>query len=248
MMPYDKDGKLAGISKESLLICLEPEATAAYCKWSQIEKDNDALSFMKPGRSFLLLEDGGGTIDIAVQKVREDGKIQEINRVQVGYLKEIYMDEEFKNMMEDIVSKPICEALFRLFEKSKRVTQTGKVGRDHIQLTLLEIADNIVKCIADQGMKNEVELKRIKHRVQKFFYKVVDEIVVKIQDMLVSDTAEGIKFIIMEGRFLECEFLQRRIRDSFPIWTVVIPQGCGLAILKGAVLFGHDPDIIAARV
>uniref|UniRef100_K1R5T9 Heat shock 70 kDa protein 12A n=1 Tax=Magallana gigas TaxID=29159 RepID=K1R5T9_MAGGI len=49
MMLYDKDGKLAGISKESLLICLEPEAAAVYCKWIQIERDDDALNVMKPG-------------------------------------------------------------------------------------------------------------------------------------------------------------------------------------------------------
>lgn len=29
---------------------------------------------------------------------------------------------------------------------------------------------------------------------------------------------------------------------------MVIPQECGLAVLKGAVIFGHDPDIVAARI
>lgn len=49
----------AGISKESLLICLEPEAAAIYCKWIQIERDDDALNVMKPGRRFLVLDAGG---------------------------------------------------------------------------------------------------------------------------------------------------------------------------------------------
>lgn len=89
-------------------------------------------------------------------------------------------------------------------------------------------------------MKDEVKLIRDKLQIKPekfitFFNKV-------------ADTAKGTKVIIMVGGFSESEFLQKRIRDSFPSCTVVIPQECGLAVLKGAVIFGHDPDIIAARI
>lgn len=206
----------------------------------------------------------GGTIDMAMQEVRGDGKIQEINRAQGGDWGGIYVDEEFKNMVEDIVSKPIIEAfrmkytgdyiaLFRYFEKKKRQKQTGKNVRVDIPPTLLEIAEDFVKCIEDHGLKDEIELKKDKLQIKvgkfkEFFNKVLDKIAVKVEEMLVSDTAEGTKVIIMVGGFSECELLQRRIRDSFPSCTIVIPQECGLAVLKGAVLYGHDPDIIAARV
>lgn len=201
---------------------------------------------------------------MAMQEVREDGKIQEINRAQGGDWGGIYVDEEFKRMLEDIVSKSIIEAfrmkytgdyiaLFRFFEKKKRQTQTGKIVRFHIPPTLLEIANNIVKCIADHGLNDAVELKRDKLQIkvrkfEEFFNKVLDKIVVKVEEMLVSESAKGTKVIIMVGGFSECELLQRRIKESFPSCTVVIPEGCGLAVLKGAVLYGHDPDIIAARV
>lgn len=67
---------------------------------------------------------------MAMQEVREDGKLQEINRAQGGDWGGIYVDEEFKQMLEGIVSKPIIEAfrmkytgdyieLFRFFEKKK---------------------------------------------------------------------------------------------------------------------------------
>lgn len=254
----------AGISKESLLICLEPEAAAIYCKWIQIERDDDALNVMKPGRRFLVLDAGGGTIDMAMQEVREDGKLQEINRAEGGDWGGIFVDDEFKQMLEGIVSKPIIEAfrmkftgdyieLFRYFEKKKREKQTGKVVRILIPPTLLDIADDITKRTEDQGLKDEVELKKDKLQIKldkfkEFFNKVVDKIVVKVEEMLVSETAKGTNVIIMVGGFSESNFLQERIKNSFPKHTVVIPQGCGLAVLKGAVLYGHDPDIIAARV
>lgn len=107
--------------------------------------------------------------------------------------------------------------------------------------------------IENKGLQDKVEFKKGRLFIQKmkyeaFFNKVVDKIVVKIEEMLVSDTAKGTKVIIMVGGFSESLFLQRRMRDSFPNCTVVIPQECGLAVLKGAVIFGHDPEIIAARI
>lgn len=74
---------------------------------------------------------------MAMQEVREDGKLQEISRAQGGDWGGIYVDEEYKQMLEDIVSKPTIEEfrmkytadyieLFRYFEKKKREKQTGK--------------------------------------------------------------------------------------------------------------------------
>lgn len=55
----------------------------------------------------------GGTIDMAMQEVRDDEKLQEINRAEGGDWGGIYVDEEFKQMLEDIVSKTVIEA-FRM--------------------------------------------------------------------------------------------------------------------------------------
>lgn len=38
----------------------------------------------------------GGTIDMAMQEVRDDEKLQEINRAEGGDWGGIYVDEEFK--------------------------------------------------------------------------------------------------------------------------------------------------------
>lgn len=46
---------------------------------------------------------------MAMQEVREDGKLQEISRAQGGDWGGIYVDEKYKQMLEDIVSKPTIE-------------------------------------------------------------------------------------------------------------------------------------------
>lgn len=77
---------------------------------------------------------------MAMQEVREDRKLQDINRAQGEDWGAIFVDEEYKQMLEGIVSKPIIEAfrmkftednieLFRYFEKKEREKQTGKVVR-----------------------------------------------------------------------------------------------------------------------
>lgn len=58
---------------------------------------------------------------------------------------------------------------------------------------------------------------------------MVYKIVVKVEEMLVSETAKGTNVVIMVGGFSESGFLQIRIKNSFPNHTVVIRQGCGLA-------------------
>ena len=206
----------------------------------------------------------GGTIDMAMQEVRDDERLQEINRAQGGDWGGIYVDEEFKHMLEEIVSKPILEAfrvahtmdyidLFRTFERRKREHQTRKTVTITVPASLPESVDNIDKHIEDQGLKGQVKWKTGKFQIvlpkyETFFNKVIDKIVVKVEEMLVSDSAKGTNVIIMVGGFSASEILQKRIKESFPSCKVVIPPECGLAVLKGAVLYGHDPDIIAARM
>ncbi|XP_056004991.1 heat shock 70 kDa protein 12A-like isoform X2 [Ostrea edulis] len=258
----------AGIPRASLLLCLEPEAAAIYCKWLHIEKgNNECLDAMKPGRRFIVLDAGGGTIDMAIQEVREDGKLQEIGRVQGGDWGGIYVDGEFKQLLEEIVSKPIFEGfrakytgdyidLFRFFERKKREKQTSlcKSVRMQVPQSFLNIADDdISKLTKSRGLEKIVEWKRDKVHITidkyfTFFSEVIDKIVVKVEEMLVSETAMGTNIILMVGGFSECHFLQERIKHSFPNCSVVVPPDCGLAVLKGAVMFGHDPEMIAARV
>lgn len=153
----------------------------------------------------------GGTIDMTMQEVREDGKLQELNRTEGGDWGGIYVDDEFKQMLECIVSKPVIESfrmeytddyieLFRHFETKKRENRSGNKVNTQFPASLLEIqaANDIAMRIENKGLKDKVELKKGRLLIQKmkyeaFFNKGVDKIVVKVEEMLVSDTAKGTK-------------------------------------------------------
>ncbi|XP_052276651.1 heat shock 70 kDa protein 12A-like [Dreissena polymorpha] len=52
----------------------------------------------------------------------------------------------------------------------------------------------------------------------------------------------------MVGGFSESPMLQKRIQESVPQdKKFIIPKEPGLAVLKGAVIFGHNPLVIEAR-
>lgn len=49
----------------------------------------------------------GGTIDMAMQEVREDGMLQEINRAQGGDWGGIYVDEELNRCWKELFPNPL---------------------------------------------------------------------------------------------------------------------------------------------
>jgi hypothetical protein len=53
----------------------------------------------------------------------------------------------------------------------------------------------------------------------------------------------------MVGGFSECELVQDAIRDKIGTSIkLIIPEEAGLAVLKGAVLFGLEPKIVSRRI
>ncbi|XP_060570705.1 heat shock 70 kDa protein 12A-like [Ruditapes philippinarum] len=52
----------------------------------------------------------------------------------------------------------------------------------------------------------------------------------------------------MVGGFSESPMLQENVRSTFQDLKVVIPDEAGLVVLKGAVIFGHQPTTITERI
>lgn len=69
-----------------------------------------------------------------------------------------------------------------------------------------------------------------------------------IRDLFNQKESEGTKTILLVGGFSESSILQDAIRNAFPDKRLIVPDEAGLAVLKGAVLFGHDPVTIVSRV
>ncbi|XP_052792108.1 heat shock 70 kDa protein 12A-like [Mya arenaria] len=90
---------------------------------------------------------------------------------------------------------------------------------------------------------------RMDHEVAKGFFQMpIDRMVEKIKQLLDDPVNAGVEAIRMVGGFSDSPLLQDAVRSNFPKLMLVIPPEAGLAVLKGAVIFGHSPQVISQRV
>lgn len=145
--------EMAGIPSRQLVICLEPEAAAIFCQSVPFmsQNSNNDLSkcqqCFKPGSKYIIVDAGGGTIDIVAHELCADGTLKEIHPASGGdgggslvdetfldYLKHVYGIDSFeeykKNKTDDYFY------LLREFETSKRSLQVESDANKELQLRI----------------------------------------------------------------------------------------------------------------
>ena len=217
--------------------------------------------------------DKGGTIDMTVHKVKRGGKLQELSKASGGDWGGVMVDRTFKTMLTDIVGEEFLEKyckqytaeyieLFKDFEVKKRQrmiesSQSGKITLKISATFLEEFKNDCGRTISQRtketryadSLKWSGDKLRMKQEVfQSFFKPSSEKIVNHIKELLEPRNVRDTKIILMVGGFSESEIVQDAVRKAFPEYRIVIPQEAGLAVLKGAVIFGHDPSVIDARI
>jgi hypothetical protein len=115
---------------------------------------------------------------------------------------------------------------------------TGITVREKIQKTKykdqLELAGDKIRLDADI--------------MKGLFTESLENIVNHLEDLFRLPQLKECQAILMVGGYSESSILQERIRACFREKNVIIPADAGLAVLKGAVIFGHNPSLIAERI
>lgn len=83
--------------------------------------------------------------------------------------------------------------------------------------------------------------------LRSFFKETIDQIVGHIDVLFQKSETRDVETIIMVGGFSECLMVQDAIKKHFGSVSIIAPEKAGLAVLKGAVYFGHIPDAISQR-
>ena len=149
--------------------------------------------------------------------------------------------------------------LMREFEVKKR-SQTVQVRTKSVTLRVPISLRNLSQANQDKARSvreeedfNSVTLEhdtiRLNHeRFRQFFQTSTENIISHVQQLIDNDELKDVSTIVLVGGYAESKFLQDFIKSKFSSKTVIIPNQPGLAVLKGAVIFGHDPSIIAERI
>ncbi|XP_035679092.1 heat shock 70 kDa protein 12A-like [Branchiostoma floridae] len=262
----------AGIASEAkegqLLIALEPEAAGIFCR--QDSTQNHLLD-IKPGDRYMIVDCGGGTVDITVHEISENGKVKEVTTASGGDWGGTKVDVAFLGLLDNIFGADIMTQyrvahpneyliLLNEFETKKRSTGPGdsEIVAVHLGYSFFQFyREHKEGCTAQQAIEQydskEVAFSngmiRIHHSVMKsFFTPVIDSILAHLDKLVSNEEVTPLKYMFMVGGFSESPILQHAVKEKFQgACTVLVPEGCGLSIIKGAVMFGHNPSSIAAR-
>ncbi|XP_062587973.1 heat shock 70 kDa protein 12A-like isoform X2 [Saccostrea cucullata] len=261
--------KEAGIASERLLLALEPECASVYCKDIAPDKLSRGKCLTANGKrtQYVVADIGGGTADFSVHELEIDGSITELHKASGEAYGGTCVDKKYVEIIQSIYGVKSFERLkheemedylefLRDFEVKKR-TVTKELAKKYnirIPLSLNDFAKgNKVdlqrrECLS---VKREFEVMRDRikvngHFMLQLFEDSINEISNHLQNLL-KDYPD-ISCIILVGGYSECSILQEKISLMCADKNVIIPNECGLAVVKGAVLYGHNPSIVSCRV
>ncbi|XP_052248253.1 heat shock 70 kDa protein 12A-like [Dreissena polymorpha] len=265
----------AGIPGDRLKLVLEPEAASLYCKTrdpSEIktisgERTENPLA---RGKRYILLDLGGGTADMSAHEVLKDGCLREIHRATGDALGGSSVDEAFNRLLNDLFGTEFMLDFFedyrqdylklmRDFEGKKRLPLDRKSSLVfQIPETLLHKLKEGTRATLEEAVGRSKHKKHIRVKVDKLlldgdlvadlFKVTVNGIVSYIREMKVNPRLADVDTIVLAGGFSESFHVREAVTENFPKVLIVTAPDPGNAILKGAVLMGHRPEIITERV
>lgn len=147
----------------------------------------------------------------------------------------------------------------RDFEMKKRHLRDdiGQVNM-YISAALVDTAKemtqkSIATLIENAGLAEKMKFRRDRitfksEVIEKLFAAAIQSIVEHVKAIIKSTKVQRIDKILMVGGFSESNVVRKAVKEAFPTIAVVAPADPGLAVVKGAVLFGHAPNAISTRV
>ena len=209
----------------------------------------------------------GGTVDITVHEIVGRHGLKEIASASGGNWGGTKVDAAFEDFIQDLVGTNVytdfCRnhrddfiELFRTFEIKKRSINANSEADVvfTLPLSLLEIYfDTNNQVLSDNIELEGVHMTKNKLRCKASTFKALfletcDKVAKHIAKLLEDDCVKGISAIMMVGGFSESVILQDTVKKTFPSLRVIVPRDASLCVLKGAVMYGHHPDIISERV
>ena len=86
-------------------------------------------------------------------------------------------------------------------------------------------------------------------RVAEMYSEVIHQLKSHLNKLIGNNNALGLTKMFVVGGFGECAFIQEFLKSEFgDKLQVLIRDDAGMSVLKRAVAFGHDTDIITSRV
>jgi len=209
-------------------------------------------------------------VDVSVHEKNLNGTLKELHAASGGPWGGTCVDKNYIEWLTQMFGKGAIERLkresmgdyvdmIREFENKKRSIAPDTKGLITLRVSAAlkeyhEESDeeNIVSKIARMNLKEQVKFQRDKLRVsadiaRKWFQHPIDMTIRHINGILREPEMKDVDTILLVGGFGECKLVQEAVTKAVGRRTVIVPDEAGLAVLKGAVKFGHQPRIVSSR-
>ncbi|MEQ2197329.1 hypothetical protein XENOCAPTIV_027741 [Xenoophorus captivus] len=251
-------------TKDTLIIALEPEAASVWCKklpsdgFITPNHSRESLD-QSPGTQYIVVDCGGGTIDITVHEVLEGGALKELHKASGNDLGGQTVDRKFTQFLREIFSDGVWEEYEENYPSEVQrmlhdFTRLKQVDED-IQITcpfnLGQLAqkkkdiERFFECVKG-AFWNEGSIKISKEKMRSFFKESLQGITRSLNEIFKKDFI--IEFILLVGGYAGSQILRQHITDQFvDKCKILCPFRPQEAIVKGAVQFGKNPEVVASR-
>ena len=115
-----------------------------------------------------------------------------------------------------------------------------------------EVGESVKETLNSSAYKDRIDFRQDKiilslSLANELFDTAVHKIVDRITDILKS--VNNVNALVLVGGFSESPYLQRRMKKEFgDRVTILSPKEPASAVIKGAVMYGHNPQVIDSRV
>ncbi|PKK77667.1 actin-like ATPase domain-containing protein [Rhizophagus irregularis] len=232
----------------------EPEAAAVYCTNNILKQYN----LIVPGTTFMIVDCGGGTVDLTTHTLLEDNTLGEITERSGDFCGSTFIDKEFIKLLKHIVGNEAIDLLserhygqlqylIQDFCQNAKIPFNGDEPGFSYDLDFEESAPVLLQYVTgsvkdlmeDKEWMIEIDFNTIK----SLFDPIVDRIIKMIRIQLDnSSKSEKCSAIFLVGGFSQSKYLQKRIIEEFIdlVGNISIPSQPDAAVLRGAAIYGKS--------
>lgn len=248
---------------ERLLLVLEPEAAAVHCQQVMMRRKEFAL---ENGKVIMIVDAGGGTVDITVHEVIGGQGLDELIPCGGGLHGSKYVDRDFR----EFLARKLCAEAMDDFQAQWPVEyaklmsewENRKCGYDptsnsptYIDLPprLEKILEGnfpeVLEQLAKAQSGNKTVIRLTNQDMEAIFNSVISQLISKVKNQFTALEDRQCDILFLVGGFAESPLLKNRIQEEFGsrVKRVVIPDRPGAAVLLGAASFGVEPGVVIAR-
>ena len=150
----------------------------------------------------------------------------------------------------------------RSFKRKKKTFTSSSYELHSIQIpipySLIESVEKkkkrtFAEVIATSKYNEQLRFKRDKLTINSelfmdMFQEPIQNIIHEIRTIFQHERCSDVSAIMMVGGFSEADDLQNAVQKAFSNIEVFIPVDGSHSVLKGAVIYGHNPDVVSSRV